>query len=178
MKLLEKYILHNDTLALLPHFNKYGELYTTVIEKYHKFQVKRSPKQILMDNCEYHGSSLRGRIEAAKKVLPKHRLLPVYVSEHFKLCFFPTRSIDHVECQFFSHKGIKRINPHKRGSIIVLENDDKILVPMHPQFLFNKVKNASHLVYTYGNFKERIYQIDIQDFIAEEKGKYDDDNED
>lgn len=168
--------MNNDTLALLPQFNDYGELFTTVIEKYHKFQVSKSPKQILKDNCEYHGTTLDGSIRSAKKILPRHRLLPIYVSEYFKICFFPTRSIDHAECQFFSHKGIKHIIPHKRGSIIVLLNDDKILVPLQVEFLFKKVKNASHLVCTYENLKEQIKKRHYQELIAEEKVKYDDDD--
>lgn len=118
-----------------------------------------------MDNCHYHLSTLRGRIEAAKKVLPGHRMLPVCVSEHFKICFFPSKSMEVVDCQWFSHRGIKQIYLHKRGSIVVLVNDKKILVTKQPQFLSHKLKNATYLVYTLGTWQESLEQ---QNQIAED----------
>ncbi|WP_243292809.1 competence protein ComK [Bacillus sp. FJAT-47783] len=174
MKFMDKYILQRDTLALLPYFNEYGELYTTVIEKYHQFLVRKSPKQILIDNCHYHCSTLRGRIDAAKKVLPGHRMLPVCVSEYFKICFFPSKSMDVVDCQWFSHRGIKHIYPHKRGSIVVLLNDKKILVNKQSRFLSHKLKNATYLVYTLGVWQESLEQ---QNQISEDTPFYQDHEE-
>jgi competence protein ComK len=170
LKTYSTYFIYRDTFALLPYFNEYGELFTTVIEKYKKVQVAKSPKQILMENCDFHGATLKGRIDSAKKVLPRHRLLPVYISDHFKLCFFPTKSMENVDCQWFSQCGIRTMVQHEKGTIVVLKNNERILVRKRYPILFDKWKTATYLVGTYQDREQQIAEL-----IAEDRGIYRDD---
>ncbi|BBU38250.1 MULTISPECIES: competence protein ComK [Aeribacillus] len=166
MEQVKNYILTCDTLALLPYFNKYGECWTIVIEKYEKYLVKERPKDILAESCSYYGVSLKGIIDAAKKILPHQRMLPVCIPV-LDLCFFPTKSMEHLDCQWIAHSAIRHVVSKGKHSTIVLINHEKVVVEKHMSIIYNKMKSASHINDTY---KRRINEgKEYHSFILYEK---------
>lgn len=162
MEKVNDYIVNSDTLALVPFFNEFGECWTKAIEKYRNIQVEQAPKTIIKESCLYYGVSLRGRIESAKRVLPGHRMLPVCVSEVANLCFIPTRSMENADCQWIAHSAVKTIVSAGKRSKIILINKEEVIVEKQACLLFNKIKNASHLLFTY---LQRLHELKEQETV-------------
>jgi len=173
LKVKDKYIIHADSLALLPYFNEDGDLFTIVIERNRHFQIRKSPKRIILDNCHFHGYTLKEKLAAAREVLLQQHT-PVCISAYFKLCFFPSKSIEAEDCYWFSQRGVKQITPHERGCVIVLVNGKKILIEKSPKQLAQQFKNATDLLYSFGAWQDK---LGIRPYIAEDHSSYEDTND-
>ena len=74
------YILTNDTIALLKSNNK------TIIYSVDNYKViNKNIKRIINDNCLINGSSINGRLDAAKRILNKSYKLPLKINDNIIL---------------------------------------------------------------------------------------------
>jgi hypothetical protein len=88
--------------------NKIGEIFIKLIEVYPiatgvrivttkgQYEVSKGMRFVLQAMCLASGSSYDGRIQAAKKVLSKERLVPLFIDSQNVLIF--THSIRCFEC--------------------------------------------------------------------------------
>jgi len=100
--------LTNETRALIPVFNEYGEAETLVYQSDGVRRLKGSPLHLLESACLYYGSSIQGRIEAARDVLGPHRKTPVIMDWHADAVFFPTIAGESVEVPVSNHTVYKQ----------------------------------------------------------------------
>lgn len=157
MKIInDEYLILKETQLMYAVYDEYGNENTIIYEQYQKLKVLKPIKQVLKDNCEFHGCTLEGKFGAAKVVLKGRRMLPLCLSTTFRICLFPTHSAEKSECMWISVNHIREIIPFKDKSIVVLENYEKIVVPVSYDVLTMKKAFASDLLYTYINNQDKL----------------------
>ncbi|MGM0876410.1 MAG: competence protein ComK [Bacillota bacterium] len=155
MIILNEYLIVRETQLMYAVYDEYGNENTVVLEQYKKIKVLKPVKDILKDNCEYHGCTLEGKLDAAKGVLKGKRMLPLCLSITFRICLFPTHSADKSECMWISVNHIRQIIPYKGESFVILENYEEVQVPVSYDALTMKKAFASDLLYTYISNQEK-----------------------
>ena len=79
---MEKYIVNNNTVALLKKKN-----ITIVYEKNKKFIVNQKLNKIISFNCRYYGSNLEGRLISTKELLNIKYKVPIIIYEYKNMIF-------------------------------------------------------------------------------------------
>ncbi|MFC0272251.1 competence protein ComK [Metabacillus herbersteinensis] len=172
MYLENEYVIKAETMSLHSLFNETGEWNTLVHEQYRTLQIAKPLKTVLSDNCDKLGSSLTGKLDAAKKVLKNRRMLPLCLSTRYRICLFPTHSIDHQECVWFSVDHIRDIQEYKDGSIVILTNYQEIYCPLHPEQLYTRKSLASELIYNYMVNEAKLGEQKMYGFVADQSERY------
>lgn len=108
--------LSSETRALIPVFNEYGEPETLIYGVTEVNRVKGSPIELLEEACLYYGSSVQGRIEAAKGFLGPHRKTPVLMDWNADTVFFPTIAKESKECIWINFQHVLEVEPLKAGA--------------------------------------------------------------
>lgn len=88
----ESYIVHQNTMLLLPKFTEYNEPVVDVYEAAQKVTVPGKSTDIVKESCSYYGASLGGRQEGTRAVTDYDKLLPIAVSPDWDLYMFPIGS--------------------------------------------------------------------------------------
>ncbi len=127
MNELQEYEVNVGTMALLPYFDKYANLYTIVIEEREHFTVPRSPWKVIDDSCKYFGSSYVGRLNGVKEVMGISKKAPIAVSVELAIFFFPHESPSNHSCVWLSHSHIKKVKRReKKNTQIYFTNGKSI----------------------------------------------------
>ena len=85
---MNDYEINIDTLAIIPIDETTSKVYETETE----YIVNKSSNSIIKDNCEYYGSSYKGRCEGTKYLTGIKTKQPIIVEESRNMIFFPTTS--------------------------------------------------------------------------------------
>lgn len=85
------------------------------------------PKQMIESLCNRYGLSLDGSLNAIKRSLKIHQKCPVLVHPLLQIYFFPTYSMNEVDCVWINSKQIKKINKKDYMTEIVFRNNTTIL---------------------------------------------------
>ncbi|MDF2536185.1 MAG: Competence transcription factor [Bacillales bacterium] len=102
VRTLENYEIHQDTIALLPHFFNNGEIGTLVLESDGCVYIRQEPLKIIDSSCQYYGSSYRGRKEGTRTVIQITHKAPIAISSSNGIYFFPTMSPTLKDCIWIS----------------------------------------------------------------------------
>ena len=102
-----------ETLALVPKYGPYGEPQTLLIQEQSEVVLEGHPIKLIEESCLYFGSSMRGRIEAARHILGPNRKTPVLIDWKAQTIFFPTTAKEKAECIWINFKQMKTVQ--KRG---------------------------------------------------------------
>ncbi|MGX8177968.1 competence protein ComK [Exiguobacterium artemiae] len=107
------------TLALVPKYGPYGEPQTLLIQEQSEVVLEGHPIKLIEESCLYFGSSMRGRIEAARHILGPNRKTPVLIDWKAQTIFFPTTAKEKAECVWINFKQMKTVQ--KKGDTVQVE---------------------------------------------------------
>ena len=117
MKIYNEFVLNYATILFSPKTDKYGRLYTRVLEKDNIFQVDMGPTDLMDANLEYYGSSLEGTSVGAS-------MMPILVNEKRGIYWFPSKSPSEVDCVWFALHQIKKYHSLAKGRTMVTFNNE------------------------------------------------------
>lgn len=92
---MEKYIINNNTIALLKINHK-----TIIINVDNLMVFNKCIISILEENCIYYGSTLKGRISSAKKILNEDYKIPILIDDINNLLLIQINSPRNKICLF------------------------------------------------------------------------------
>lgn len=115
---MEKYLINNKTIALLKINNK------TMIINVDKVNIfNKSINQIIDYNCNYYGSSKKGRLMSAKKILNSKYKLPIVIDDNNNLILINLESSRKSTCLYIiSNKIVNYENYLNKLKIICCKN--------------------------------------------------------
>lgn len=111
MKRLDEYIIQKETKCTLNHYDENGKLCSIVVEEEEVYEVNESPLTVIKKSIQYYGGSLNGAILSAKEALGNISMPPVMISGSKGIYWFPSKSIAHEDCAWFSVDHIKDYEP-------------------------------------------------------------------
>lgn len=68
--------------------------------------------------CLYNGATLQGRVQAARWLLQRERLVPVHV--HTELLLIPTRSMRDYDCVLFNYFALPHSGEHPKVAAFLI----------------------------------------------------------
>ena len=74
---MKEYEINEDTMAIIP-INYYQ---TLVKEMDNEYIIDKRAYEVMEDSCEYYGSTYKGRLAAAKKMLNSSYKIPIIIEE-------------------------------------------------------------------------------------------------
>lgn len=141
--------LTNETRALIPVFNEYGEAETLVYQSDGVRRLKGSPLHLLESACLYYGSSIQGRIEAARDVLGPHRKTPVIMDWHADAVFFPTIAKESPDCAWINFSQVYDAEKSGKGSRIIFHTGESVEVPVSNHTVYKQKQRSIELSYSF-----------------------------
>lgn len=138
---MKNYEINEDTMAIIPI--SYYE--TLVKEENRELIIAENAYKIMEESCEYYGSTYKGRIKAAKKILDCPYKTPVIIEESENIVFFPTKSSTDDNCCWINGNFIKKLEKIGSKSKIIFNNDEEIIVDVSKLSLNNQISRAVRL---------------------------------
>lgn len=89
--------------------------------------VNKKPKEMIEGMCNQYGLSIEGSLYAIKRSLNIHQKCPVLVHPLLQIYFFPTCSMNEIDCIWINSKQIKKIIKLDYMTEIVFRNHTSIL---------------------------------------------------
>jgi len=141
IKILPHYSIHSNTMALLPtnHVN-----YQTIVKEPNRhIYVKQTPFQLIKQACLERFTTYEGIREAVQHHTGFQRKVPIPISPHSNIYFFPTHAINHSDCCWVSYHHVLRIkkyhkdHPNDPSSTILFKNGKILHLHLSP-FVLNK----------------------------------------
>lgn len=151
--------LTNETRALLPVFNEYGDPETLVYQPEGIVRVSGSPIHVLESACLYYGSSIQGRIEAARHVLGPHRKTPVVMDWHADAVFFPTIAKESPDCAWINFQHVTSIKRDATKTRIQFLTGESVLVDVSDHTVQRQKQRSIELSYA---FQKRFHENTFQ----------------
>jgi competence protein ComK len=111
----KNYQVTAKTMALLPirHLT-----YQSIIYDWEGiFYSSKSVKQLLNEACLERGSSYKGRLEAARKLMKQYKKTPLIICPFEKIYAFPTKSPDAEHCMWIFPQHIENYNVNKQKEV-------------------------------------------------------------
>lgn len=150
--MLRVYTINQETKAILYKRNLTN---CTWIFEGKKQQPTTNPlMRILNQSCLENGSSLKGRLDYAKKILQTSSKLPIAVSPLKRIFMVPIRSLRNKETGVISYYHIKRYIPLReqrdqtRTLIIFKDGTDLSINVSYPSFK-EQYSKTGHLIASY-----------------------------
>lgn len=151
---MKYYEINEDTIAVIPiGFEK-----TKIVEKNNEYIINARAYSIMDESCKYYGSTYKGRLNAAKKILQCSYKLPILVEESQNLIFFPTKSSLEEDCCWINFNYIEKIDKTENGSVIFFTNQKDIIIPVSKLSLENQISRSIRLSYIISERKKK-FQI-------------------
>lgn len=138
---MEDYEINEDTYAIIAENSKK----TKIIEKESEYLVDNGAYKIMDESCQYYGSSYKGRLSAAKKILECSYKLPILVEESSCLIFFPLKSSLLDDCCWVNLNSIKKVEKCDKNSKITFNNGKEIIFEISKLSLENQIYRATRL---------------------------------
>ena len=149
---MKDYEINEETLAIMP-----DDVWSSmVLEDDFKYEVNKTPLEILDYSCKYFGSSYPGRKDGSKDILNSSYKLPILVEDTRNIIFFPTSSPLDDSCTWISLGNIKdysKVGKNKRE--ILFKNNKVMTVDVSYYSFNNQVMRASRLESIIRNRKEK-----------------------
>jgi competence protein ComK len=153
----EPYIVHQNTMLLMPRFSQYNEPLVDVYETSRWITVPGRSTEIIKESCRYFGSSLAGRQEGTKAVTNYDRLLPVAVAPNWDLYLFPIGSPKNATCIWMMYRHIEGVRSEAPNHCTVkLSNRETVTIEV-------SLDRVSTQLFRTGHFKSKLSQRLIQD---------------
>ena len=118
----------------------------TLVKEYDReYIIEKNAYEIMENSCEYYGSTYKGRLTAAKKMLNSSYKLPIIIEESENIIFFPTKSSLLDDCCWINYNYIKKYEKLENRFKITFKNNDEINVDMSKLSLDNQISRSSML---------------------------------
>ncbi len=139
---MKDYEINDETLAIMP-----DDLWNSmVLEDDYKYEVNKTPLEILDYSCKYFGSSYPGRKDGSKDILNSSYKLPILVEDTRNIIFFPTSSPLDDSCIWISLSNIKDYKKVDKNKTEILFKNKKVIIVDVSYYSFNnQVMRASRL---------------------------------
>ena len=138
---MKEYEINEETMAIIPI-----NYYKTLVKEYDReYVVEKNAYEIMEDSCEYYGSTYKGRLTAAKKMLNSSYKLPIIIEESENIIFFPTKSSLLDDCCWINYNYIKKYEKLENRVKITFKNNEEINVDMSKLSLDNQISRSSML---------------------------------
>lgn len=156
MTLRDAYIITTNTIAILPEYDNFGNLYARILEGSYSFLVKMSPLEVIENSIYHYGHSLAGARTAARLAIGNIDMVPIKISCCLDIYWFPTQSPSCDKNIWFSLKHIIRTEELTRNQAIVyLEYGHTITVATSASRFKNKESNGLRLRKVYDDRKKK-----------------------
>lgn len=143
------YEIVEDTQALEPFYNEYGQLCTIVHETNATYIVEKSPLKIVEHSCTYYGCGYEGRLEAAKLILGLKQMVPICVCTSLRLYMIPTCSPESDKCFWLALRHIHGIERYKQKQAkVILSKGSSLILDVHRDTLEARRAKATLLFFT------------------------------
>ena len=149
---MKDYEINEETLAIMP-----DDVWSSmVLEDDFKYEVNKTPLEILDYSCKYFGSSYPGRKDGSKNILNSSYKLPILIEDTKNIIFFPTSSPLDDECTWISLSNIKDYRKVGNNKTEILFKNNKVITVNISYYSFNnQVMRASRLESIIRNRKEK-----------------------
>jgi competence protein ComK len=128
---LNDYEVNQETMAILPFYDQFGNLFSYVLEESRCIQVKEKPLKVVLHSCNFYGSSYKGRVEGTAKIMGYTKVAPIIISESLDIFLFPLESPKNEACVWISHAYLQKvIKDETNNEITNLEFTNSIIVPV------------------------------------------------
>lgn len=138
---MKDYEINEETMAIIP-INYYQ---TLVKEVDNEYIIEKKAYEIMENSCEYYGSSYKGRLTAAKKILNSSYKIPIIIEESENIIFFPTKSSLLEDCCWINYNFIKKYSKNGKKVKIIFNNNEEIELDMSKLSLENQISRSSML---------------------------------
>ena len=138
---MKEYEINEETMAIIP----LGYYQTLVKEVKNEYVVDKRAYEIMEDSCEYYGSTYKGRLAAAKKILNSSYKIPIIIEESENIIFFPTKSSLLEDCCWINYNFIKKYEKIGNKVMITFQNNEEIEIDMSKLSLDNQISRATML---------------------------------
>ena len=138
---MKEYEINEETMAIIP----LGYYQTLVKEVNNEYVVDKRAYEIMEDSCEYYGSTYKGRLAAAKKILNSSYKIPIIIEESENIIFFPTKSSLLEDCCWINYNFIKKYDKIGNKVMITFQNNEEIEIDMSKLSLDNQISRATML---------------------------------
>ena len=148
---MNDYEINIDTLAIIPIDETTSKVYETETE----YIVNKSSNSIIKDNCEYYGSSYKGRCEGTKYLTGIKTKQPIIVEESRNMIFFPTTSTRSKQSYWIALNKIIDYTKKRYNSTITFDNNKSIDLNISFYSLDNQICRATML-------KSKLYEMKMK----------------
>lgn len=138
---MKDYEINEETMAIIPlNYNK-----TMIKEVNNEYIIDKSAYKIMEDSCEYYGSTYKGRLKAAQKLLDTNYKVPIIVEESENIVFFPTKSSLLEDCCWINYNFIKSYEKNGNSTKVYFNNKESIDFDISKLSLENQISRSSRL---------------------------------
>ena len=138
---MKEYEINEETMAIIPiSYNQ-----TMVKELNNEYIIDKSAYKIMEDSCEYYGSTYKGRLKAAQKILDTNYKVPIIVEESENIVFFPTKSSLLEDCCWINYNFIKSYEKNGNNTKVYFNNKESVNFDISKLSLENQISRSSRL---------------------------------
>ena len=148
---MDNYEINTSTLAIIPLDENTSKVY----EEEAEYIVHKSSNSIIKNNCEFYGSSYKGRCEGTKYLTGIKSKCPIIVEESRNIIFFPTSSTRDKQSYWIALNKVDRYYREKYNSSIKFINNQKIKMNISYFSLDNQICRATML-------KNKLYEMKMK----------------
>lgn len=145
MFIVNYYIINLQMMLMLGEYNRYGKLYTRVLEVDKSFLVEKAPLEVLKDTINYIGYDLNGARSASKLILENVMLRPVMVNPIHGICVFPNKTYKDDDTIWFNPFHIINTSAFGKNTMVELSNGVSIEVHSRLSQFNTRLQSAEHL---------------------------------
>ena len=138
---MKEYEINEETMAIIP----INYFQTLVKEVDNEYIIDKKAYEIMEESCEYYGSSYKGRLTAAKKILNSSYKIPIIIEESENIIFFPTKSSLLEDCCWINYNFIKKYDKKGKKVTVTFINNEELDIDMSKLSLDNQISRSSML---------------------------------
>ena len=148
---MDNYEINTSTLAIIPLDENTSKVY----EEEAEYIVHKSSNSIIKNNCEFYGSSYKGRCEGTKYLTGIKSKCPIIVEESRNIIFFPTSSTRDKQSYWIALNKVDRYYRENYNSSIKFINNQRINMNISYFSLDNQICRATML-------KNKLYEMKMK----------------
>lgn len=136
---MKSYEINEDTMAIIP----ISYYQTRIIEKERELIIEKKTYEIMEESCIYYGSTINGRIKAAKEILDCPYKTPLLVEESENIVFFPTKSAKEEDCLWINNNFVDKIIKQDAYTSLVFTNGYVLDINISKLSLQNQISRSA-----------------------------------
>lgn len=138
------YKIHDRTMVLIPSYLENGRIGAIIEEESLTISMKRSPQDIVEENCAYFGgATYEGQKVTASNILESDDMIPTVISLKLGLFLFQVQATNDPVSIWISHKHIKKLQKHRaRKTKVFFKNGKQIILDLKPDEVMAKIKQT------------------------------------